>query len=75
MNFKKLKKTSSLAIGLTLALPALATDKHNDEKDIDTITVTAHEATKKPGMNTEISEQDIRRDGGTNFGSIMRYQP
>ena len=75
MNFKKLKKTSSLAIGLTLALPALATDKHNDEKDIDTITVTAHEATKKPGMNTEISEQDIRRDSGTNFGSIMRYQP
>jgi len=75
VNFKKLKKTSSLAIGLTLALPALATDKHNDEKDIDTITVTAHEATKKPGMNTEISEQDIRRDGGTNFGSIMRYQP
>ncbi|QYN42207.1 TonB-dependent receptor domain-containing protein [Gilliamella sp. ESL0443] len=75
MNFKYLKKTSSLAIGLTLALPSFATDKHNDEKDIDTITVTAHEATKNPGMNTEISEQDIRRDGGTNFGTIMRYQP
>lgn len=75
MNFKYLKKTSSLAIGLTLALPTFATDKHNDEKDIDTITVTAHEATKNPGMNTEISEQDIRRDGGTNFGTIMRYQP
>lgn len=75
MNFKYLKNTSSLAIGLTLALPSFATDKHNDEKDIDIITVTAHEATKNPGMNTEISEQDIRRDGGTNFGTIMRYQP
>ncbi|OTQ34543.1 TonB-dependent receptor domain-containing protein [Gilliamella apis] len=75
LKFKYLKNTSSLALGLTLALPAIAADKHNDQNDIDTITVTAHEATKKPGTNTEISEQDIRRDGGTNFGTIMRYQP
>ena len=75
LNFKFLKNTSSLAIGLTLALPAIAADKPNEQNDIDTITVTAHEATKKPGTNTEISEQDIRRDGGTNFGTIMRYQP
>ena len=75
LKFKYLKNTSSLAIGLTLALPAIAADKPNEQNDIDTITVTAHEATKKPGTNTEISEQDIRRDGGTNFGTIMRYQP
>ncbi|OTQ54784.1 TonB-dependent receptor domain-containing protein [Gilliamella apis] len=77
LKFRYLKNTSSLAIGLTLtlALPAIAADKPNDQNDIDTITVTAHEATKKPGTNTEISEQDIRRDGGTNFGTIMRYQP
>ncbi len=75
LNFKFLKNTSSLAIGLTLALPAIAADKPNEQNDIDTITVTAHEATKKTGTNTEISEQDIRRDGGTNFGTIMRYQP
>ena len=75
LKFKYLKNTSSLALGLALALPAIAADKHNDQNDIDTITVTAHEATKKPGTNTEISEQDIRRDGGTNFGTIMRYQP
>ena len=77
LKFRYLKNTSSLAIGLTLtlALPAIAADKPNEQNDIDTITVTAHEATKKPGTNTEISEQDIRRDGGTNFGTIMRYQP
>ena len=77
LKFRYLKNTSSLAVGLTLtlALPAIAADKPNDQNDIDTITVTAHEATKKPGTNTEISEQDIRRDGGTNFGTIMRYQP
>ena len=75
LKFKYLKNTSSLALGLALALPAIAADKPNDQNDIDTITVTAHEATKKPGTNTEISEQDIRRDGGTNFGTIMRYQP
>ena len=75
LNFKFLKNTSSLALGLTLALPAIAADKPNDQNDIDTITVTAHEATKKPGTNSEITEQDIRRDGGTNFGTIMRYQP
>ena len=75
LNFKFLKNTSSLALGLTLALPAIAADKPNDQNDIDTITVTAHEATKNPGTNTEISERDIRRDGGTNFGTIMRYQP
>ena len=75
LKFKYLKNTSSLAIGLTLVLPAIAADKPNDQNDIDTITVTAHEATKKPGTNSEITEQDIRRDGGTNFGTIMRYQP
>ncbi len=77
LKFRYLKNTSSLAIGLTLtlALPAIAADKPNEQNDIDTITVTAHEATKIPGTNTEISEQDIRRDGGTNFGTIMRYQP
>ncbi|MBI0036800.1 TonB-dependent receptor [Gilliamella sp. B14384H2] len=75
LNFKFLKNTSSLAIGLTLALPAIAADKPNEQNDIDTITVTAHETTKKSGTSSEISEQDIRRDGGTNFGTIMRYQP
>ncbi|OCG03019.1 TonB-dependent receptor domain-containing protein [Gilliamella sp. wkB112] len=75
LNFKFLKNTSSLAIGLTLVLPALATKPSNSEKDIDTITVTAHETTKNAGTSTEITEQDIRRDGGTNFGTLMRYQP
>jgi len=75
INFNYLKKTSSLIIGLTLALPALATDQTKDEKNVDTMTVLAQETNKKPGTTTEISEQDIRRDGGDNFGSIMRYQP
>lgn len=70
-----LKKTGTLAIGLTLALPTVAAQTQDEENNIDTITVTAHEATKTAGTNTEISESDIRRDGGTNFGSIMRYQP
>ncbi|WP_081299640.1 TonB-dependent receptor domain-containing protein [Gilliamella sp. wkB112] len=74
-SLKNLKKTSTLALGLTFVIPALATEKTDDDKNIDTITVTAHEAIKQPGTNTEISEQDIRRDGGTNFGTLMRYQP
>lgn len=74
-NFTNLKKTSTLALGLTFAVPSIAAEKHDDDKINDTMTVTAHEAFKKPGTNTEISEQDIRRDGGTNFGTIMRYQP
>ena len=72
---KNLKKTGTLALGLTFVMPAIATEKHDDEKINDVMTVTAHESIKQPGINTEISEQDIRRDGGTNFGTLMRYQP
>lgn len=74
INFTKLKKTGTLALGLSVVMPAMATTKLDDE-NYDVITVTAHEATKKLGTNTEISEHDIRRDGGTNFGTLMRYQP
>ncbi|QYN44241.1 TonB-dependent receptor [Gilliamella sp. ESL0441] len=72
---KNLKKTGTLALGLTLTMPALATEKHDDEKISDIMTITAHESIKQPGTNTEISENDIRRNGGTNFGTLMRYQP
>ncbi|OCG21896.1 hypothetical protein A9G11_07850 [Gilliamella sp. wkB108] len=75
LNFKNLKKTSTLALGLTFVVPAIAAETTDDDKVTETMTVTAQEATKKPGTNTEISENDIRRNGGTNFGTIMRYQP
>lgn len=74
INCTKLKVTSTLALGLTITMPVMATDR-NDDESYDVMTVTAHETTQKPGTITEISEQDIRRDGGTNFGTIMRYQP
>lgn len=77
-NFINSKKTSilSLSLGLTFVVPVIAIEKPDDEKKIkDTITVTAQVESKEPGSKTEISEHDIRRNGGTNFGTIMRYQP
>ena len=75
LNLTNLKKTSTLALSLSIIMPAIAAESNDNEKYNDIMTVTAHEATKIPGTNTEISEQDIRRDGRTNFGTLMRYQP
>lgn len=75
LNLTNLKKTSTLALSLSIIMPAIAAESNDNEKYNDVMTVTAHEATKTPGTNTEISEQDIRRDGRTNFGTLMRYQP
>jgi hemoglobin/transferrin/lactoferrin receptor protein len=77
LNVTHLKISSTLALGLTLGIPAIAADNNTNQTHDhdDVMTVTAHETTKKPGTNKEISEQDIRRNGGTNFGTIMRYQP
>lgn len=75
LNLTNLKKTITLALSLSIIMPAIAAESNDNEKYNDVMTVTAHEATKTPGTNTEISEQDIRRDGRTNFGTLMRYQP
>jgi hemoglobin/transferrin/lactoferrin receptor protein len=75
LNVTHLKISSTLALGLTLGIPAIAANNNTNQTHDDVMTVTAHETTKKLGTNKEISEQDIRRNGGTNFGTIMRYQP
>lgn len=73
--FTHLKKTITLAISLAISLPALSVEKDQEQTIDDIMTVTADETDKKPGTSQEISDQDIRRNGGTNFGTIMRYQP
>ncbi|WP_276899715.1 TonB-dependent receptor domain-containing protein [Frischella perrara] len=74
-NITHIKKPVTLAVGLTFSLTAVSSEKSQEQQVEDVITVTSYETYKNPGSKQEISEQDIRKNGGTNFGNIMRYQP
>ncbi len=41
----------------------------------DTLTVTAPRITHKAGTQTMLSAAELQKSGGTDFGTIMRYQP
>lgn len=74
-NLAHIKKPITLAFSLAFVSQAVADEKKEDQEVKDTIFVIADETYKEPGTYSEISENDMRRNGGTNFGTIMRYQP
>ncbi len=62
--------TAAAAAQLDNKLPTA--DKKGDE---DVMKVTAPHLEKKAGSSTRISADDMQRQGGNDFGTIMRYQP
>lgn len=52
-----------------------ATHKTDDDSKQDVITVVAPKLNKKAGTSTQINAADMQRNGGNDFGTVMRYQP
>lgn len=74
------KKRVILLLSITLLSSRTWADEDKShvvqEKTDEVIVVTAPaDKTKQPGSSTEITAQEMLRDGGTHFGNIMRYQP
>lgn len=68
------KKKITLLISMTLlSSAALASKKLNQD---EVIVVTApQDNNQDAGTNTTITADEMLREGGNNFGTIMRYQP
>ncbi|MEC5319925.1 TonB-dependent hemoglobin/transferrin/lactoferrin family receptor [Brenneria populi subsp. brevivirga] len=80
-NFKKIMLTGVLAgTALTSAAadnptstPANATGKPEPTGDV--MTVYSPKIEKEAGTKTTLTAEDMRKEGGNDFSSIMRYQP
>lgn len=60
------------AFGAVTAQPTVASE--SDNKD-DLIWVVASKIKKEAGTKTTLSASDLQKEGGNDFGTIMRYQP
>ncbi len=88
---KKLNKILLTGILTSVALHSMAADsttgnsalngKNEDnaaaktEPTGDVMTVHAPEIEKKAGSSVSITANDMQKNGGNDFGTIMRYQP
>ncbi|MFZ4834961.1 TonB-dependent receptor domain-containing protein [Rouxiella sp. Mn2063] len=70
--------TSAVAADNTAVTTTPGNQTHtaaNSDDNKDVMTVVAPKQVKKAGTSTQITASDMQRNGGNDFGSIMRYQP
>ncbi|EIC82562.1 TonB-dependent receptor domain-containing protein [Serratia sp. M24T3] len=83
---RHLKTLLSLSLVASSIMSAVAAEnavstpvvKNSDNKNADTgdvMTVISPKIERKAGDETKITAKDMQRDGGNDFGTIMRYQP